>query len=171
MCHKNNLFKSQLFYDGVEVSLLILGRIGIIRGLVRSSPTKKIEGDYSTGEKMRNEPVIKMKIVWKAVHQNDGGLLARILANVNTVLISSYSMLQEVHFSYRKPYALMSENRLRYATEESSARKHRPNNIGGGWLTGRLKTQGMKPGQRASTIEDAPFAFAVALRILRPSTE
>lgn len=92
MCHKNNLSKSQLLDDGVEVSLLILGRIGVISGLVRSSPTKKIEGDYSTGGKMRNEPVIEMKIVWKAVHQNDGGFLARILSNVNTVLMSAYSM-------------------------------------------------------------------------------
>ena len=42
---------------------------------------------------MRNEPVIEMKIVWKAVHQNDGGFLARILSNVNTVLMPADSML------------------------------------------------------------------------------
>jgi hypothetical protein len=40
-----------------------------------------------------------MKVVWKAVHQNDRRLLARILSGVNAVVIPLYKPLCEIHVS------------------------------------------------------------------------
>lgn len=42
------------------------------------------------------------------------------------------------------------------------------NNIGGGWLTGRSKAQGVNQGKHDQA---EPSAFAVAVRILRRSKE
>src|SRR2546423_1045318 len=46
----------------------------------------------------RYKPIVKVKVVREAVHQNDGRFLARILPSVNVVLASRHSMLFDIHF-------------------------------------------------------------------------
>jgi hypothetical protein len=60
-----------------------------------------------------------MKVVWKAVHQNDGRFLARILSGVNAVTISLYKPLCEIHVSRRA--ADCADERMASASSAKSA--------------------------------------------------
>ena len=104
MCHKENPSKVKLLNDGVQVSLLILGRVRVARGFVRSPPPKKIKGDDAARKKIGNKAIIEMKVVRKAVHQNDAWLFARALSGVNTMLTPAYGWLRPIHLVFQKQF-------------------------------------------------------------------
>lgn len=98
MCYEDNLSKPQLLDHGVQVHLLILSGVRIAERLIRRSPSEKIKCHNSTRRReIRNKAIIKMKVVWKAMHQNDRRLLTRILSGVNAVLVSLYKLFSELH--------------------------------------------------------------------------
>jgi hypothetical protein len=52
-----------------------------------------------------------MKVVWKAVHQNDRRLLTCILSGVNAVSVSLYQLFSEIHL-------LSKSNRMKIGSDE-----------------------------------------------------
>jgi len=102
MRHKDNSSKLQSLDHGVQISLLILSGVRIARRFIRRPPPEKIKCHYSTRRRqIGNKAIVKVKIVWKAMHQNDRRFGARILSGVNAVLVSLYKMFLELHFSVR----------------------------------------------------------------------
>src|SRR5262245_47670459 len=100
MRHQDDLSELQLLDHGVQVSLLILSGVRVARRLIRRPPPEKIKCHYSTRRrKIGKKAVVKMKIVWKAMHQNDRRFGAVILSGVNAVLASLYKMFLELHDS------------------------------------------------------------------------
>src|SRR5947199_7897865 len=84
--HQHHLLEMQLLNDGVEVPHLIGCGVGVPDGLIGSSPPKKIKGhDPACGSEPGKQSVVKMQIVWKAMHQDDGRLLAWILTRVDVI--------------------------------------------------------------------------------------
>ncbi len=100
MDDENNSSKLQLFDDSIQVAYLILGCIWIAKRFIRTSPPKKVECNHAARWcEIREKSVIQMKVVWKAVHQNNGRLLARVLSGVNVVATPFYKPLCEIHAS------------------------------------------------------------------------
>ncbi len=97
VCHQDNRPQLQLLDHSFQVSLLIIGRICIPTRLVRRTPPEKIKGHHSARREVRDETIIKMKVIWKAVHQNDRRLFTRILSDVNAVFTSRYELFCEIH--------------------------------------------------------------------------
>src|SRR5262245_37647465 len=101
MRHKDNLSELQLLDHGVQVSLLIFCGVRIAKRLIRRPPPEKIKCHYSTRRQIGEKAIIKMKIVWEAMHQNNRRFGARILSGVNVVLASLDKMFHEHHFYVR----------------------------------------------------------------------
>jgi|SRR5713226_1817689 len=55
-----------------------------------------------------------MKIVWKAVHQNDARFVACILSGINAMLITPDNVFYEVHVRSETQFVLMCENASGY---------------------------------------------------------
>ena len=97
MCHEIDLSKFQLFDDSVQISFLILSGVWISKRFVRSPPSEEIKRDYATRRKMGHQSVVQMKIVRKAVHQDDARFLARIFSGVNAMFTVRYKAFYEIH--------------------------------------------------------------------------
>src|SRR5260370_13961597 len=81
--HQHNLFKFELLNDGVEIQRLIRGGIGVSGGFVRFPPPEKIKGpDPARARDPGTMAIIKIHIVWAAMHQDHRGLLHRTLSRV-----------------------------------------------------------------------------------------
>jgi hypothetical protein len=48
-----------------------------------------------------NDPIIEVNVIREAMHQNDGGLGARIISDVDAVLVSTHEPLCEIHLLSR----------------------------------------------------------------------
>jgi len=100
MRHKYNSPEPQSLDHGVQISLLILSGVRIARRLIRRPPPEKIKCHYSTRRRqVGKKAIIKMKIVWEAMHQNDRRLLTRIFSGVNAVLVSLYKLFLQLRLS------------------------------------------------------------------------
>jgi len=97
MCHKHNFSKLQLLDNSIQFSDLILGRIWIVRGFFGSSPSQKIKRHNTARRKIGNKAIMQMKIVWKAVHQNDAWFFTRVLFDINAMLPPVYDWLDKIH--------------------------------------------------------------------------
>ena len=104
MRHQDNLPKLPLLDHSVQITFLIPGGIWIASGLVRGSPSEKIEGQYAPrwGE-MGNKAVIEMKIIREAVHQQNRRVRAGVLSDVDAVLISLHEMFCKIHSLLKDP--------------------------------------------------------------------
>ena len=104
MCHKDNLPKFSLLDHGLQVPLLIGGGIWIVRRLIRCSAPEKIKSHNSPdGRKIWKKAIVEMKIIRKAVHQDDRRLFSRIFSDVNSVLISLHEMFCKIHSLLKDP--------------------------------------------------------------------
>src|SRR6266536_534443 len=80
--------------------------VGIPGGLLGGTPSKKIEGhDPACGSEPGKQSVVKMQIVWKAMHQDDGRLLAWILTRVDVIGTALDDM-------FRVRYGLLLEHKF-----------------------------------------------------------
>jgi hypothetical protein len=74
--HQHNLIKLEVLHHGVEIPHLIGCRIGVPGGFLRGAPAKKIKGDDTAwGSEARNETIIEMPVIGKAMNQDKGRLL------------------------------------------------------------------------------------------------
>src|SRR6266487_1168342 len=100
------LLEMQLLNDGVEVPHLIGCGVGIASGLIRFAPAEKIKGhDPARGDQPGKQAIVEMQIVWKAMQQDDGGLLARILTRVDVIGTALDDM-------FRVRYGLLLEHKF-----------------------------------------------------------
>src|SRR5258708_8852223 len=80
VCDQHDVFEFELLNDGIEIQCLICGGIGVSGGFGRFPPPKKIKRhDPARGDQPGKETIVEMQIVWKAMHQDNGGALPRIL--------------------------------------------------------------------------------------------
>src|SRR5947199_635484 len=94
VCDQHDLLKFELRNDGVEVPHLIGCGVGILGGLIGSSPTKKVKRhDPARGREPGKQTVVEMQIVWKAMHQDDSWLLPWILTRIQVIGATLYDML------------------------------------------------------------------------------
>jgi hypothetical protein len=81
--YQHYLLEVQLLNHGVEVQRLIVGCIGIASRFRRFPPSEKIKGhDPAGGDQPGKQTIVEMQVIWKAMHQDDGGLLPWILTRV-----------------------------------------------------------------------------------------
>src|SRR5258708_7397554 len=84
--HQHHLLKVQLLHHGVEVPHLIGCGVGIASRFLRFSPAEKIKGhDPVCGSEPGKQAIVEMQIVWEAMHQDNGRLLAWILTRVDVI--------------------------------------------------------------------------------------
>jgi len=98
MCHEDHLAEAPLFDDSIQIQELIHRGVGVAGWFVGLTPPEKIERDHVTRRpEIGNEAVVKVQIIWKAMHEDDRWPLACILSHVNPVLISLYEAFSIVH--------------------------------------------------------------------------
>src|SRR6266516_8143766 len=104
---QHDLLQVQLLNEGVEVPHLIRCGVGIASGLIRFAPAEKIKGhDPACGsDQPGKQAIVKMQIVWKAMHQDDGRLLAWILTRVDVIGTALDDM-------FRVRYGLLLEHKF-----------------------------------------------------------
>jgi len=79
--------------DGVDVTYLVGGCIGVFRWLVGVAPAEEVERDDPARGKLGNEAIIEVQIVREAVQQHDRRLIARMVACAEMVLAERHTML------------------------------------------------------------------------------
>src|SRR5258708_25021737 len=103
---QQDLLQVQLLNDGVEVPPLIGCGVGIASGLIRFAPAEKIKGhDPARGDQPGKQAIVEMQIVWKAMHQDDGWLLAGIFTRVDMIGTALDDM-------FRVRYGLLLEHKF-----------------------------------------------------------
>jgi hypothetical protein len=97
---ERDLIEPQMRDDGVQVAGLVRGGIRIARRLVGATPAEEIEGDDpARGVQPRHQPVVEVEVVGEAVHQDDGGFLARVVADIDPMLAARYPRFHVRHHS------------------------------------------------------------------------
>jgi hypothetical protein len=62
------------------------------------APSLEIEcDDLARRREKGNKAIIEVKVVWEAVHQNDGWHLAQVFSGVNLVSVPAYKRSCEIH--------------------------------------------------------------------------
>src|SRR5215207_494270 len=97
MSDKNDTIEPQVRYHGAQVASLVVRSVRVTFGLVRPTPTKKVEDYHPPARKMRHKPVVEVHIVREAVHQHDRGFLARILPRVDSVRTPCHRVFPVLH--------------------------------------------------------------------------
>src|SRR5947209_4443410 len=90
---KHHLLEVQLLNHGINVPHLIRCGVGIPDGFLRGAPPEKIERhDPAPWREPREETIVEMQSVWKAMHQDDGWILPWILARIHVIGTTLYDM-------------------------------------------------------------------------------
>src|SRR6266487_4687878 len=93
--HQHQLLEVQLFNHCIDVPHLIRCGIGVPGGFRRFAPPEKIKGDDpARGREPREETIVEMHRVRKAMHQDDGRLFPRILARIDVIGTALYDMFR-----------------------------------------------------------------------------
>ena len=91
---KDYLLKAQLGDDGIQVIDLTRRGVRKAKGFVRTTPPQKVEGnDPTRWREIRKQTVVEMQIVREPMHQNDRRFLARVFADLDSILIPPYETL------------------------------------------------------------------------------
>jgi hypothetical protein len=74
--------------DGVEVVGLVGEGVGVIGRFVGFAPTEEVEHDNVTALQMRDQPVVQVVVIGKAVEQHDGRSSSGLLAGMDPMRTS-----------------------------------------------------------------------------------
>ena len=67
-------------------------------------PTRENQkSQLAEGRKIWKKAIVEMKIIRKAVHQDDRRLFARIFSDVNAVLMSLHEVFRKIHILLKDP--------------------------------------------------------------------
>src|SRR5512135_2415079 len=100
---EEDLLKPQLDDDGIQVTDLIGGGIRIAGWLIRTAPPKKIkENDSAWRREVRNQTIVEVYVVREPMHQNDRWFRARVVSDIDPVLVPLHKSLLVDHHSLRK---------------------------------------------------------------------